>query len=35
MSESPHIHNVGMQNFQQVVLEGSMQTPVLEDSRPF
>ena len=31
MSESPHIHNVGMQNFQQVVLETSMQTPVLVD----
>ena len=31
MSESPYIHNVGMQNFQQVVLEKSMQKPVLVD----
>ena len=31
MSESPHIHNVGMQNFQQIVLEGSVSKPVLVD----
>ena len=31
MSESPYIHNVGMQNFQQLVLEKSMQKPVLVD----
>ncbi len=31
MSESPYIHNVGMQDFQQQVLEKSMQKPVLVD----
>ncbi len=31
MSESPYIHNVGMNNFQQLVLEKSMQKPVLVD----
>ncbi len=31
MSESPYIHNVDMQNFQQIVLEKSMQKPVLVD----
>ena len=31
MSESPYIHNVGMQNFQAEVLEKSMTTPVLVD----
>jgi len=31
MSESPYIHNVGMQNFQAVVLENSMKQPVLVD----
>jgi len=31
MSESPYIHNVGLQNFQQLVLEKSMQKPVLVD----
>jgi len=31
MSESPYIHNVGMQNFQQLVLEKSMTKPVLVD----
>lgn len=31
MSESPFIHNVGMQNFQQLVLEKSMAKPVLVD----
>ena len=31
MSESPYIHNVSMQNFQQLVLETSMQKPVLVD----
>lgn len=31
MSESPYIHNVGMQNFQQLVLEKSMAKPVLVD----
>ena len=31
MSESPYIHNVGMQNFQQLVLEKSVQKPVLVD----
>ena len=31
MSESPYIHNVDMNNFQQVVLEKSMEKPVLVD----
>jgi len=31
MSESPYIHNVGMQNFQAMVLENSMNQPVLVD----
>ncbi len=31
MSESPYIHNVGMQNFQQLVLEKSINKPVLVD----
>jgi putative thioredoxin len=31
MGESPYIHNVGMQNFQQLVLEKSINTPVLVD----
>jgi putative thioredoxin len=31
MSESPYIHNVGMQNFQNLVLEKSINTPVLVD----
>ncbi|MDH3386452.1 MAG: thioredoxin [Gammaproteobacteria bacterium] len=31
MSESPYIHNVGLQNFQQLVLEKSMTCPVLVD----
>ena len=31
MSESPHIHNVGMQNFQHQVLETSLTKPVLVD----
>jgi putative thioredoxin len=31
MSESPYIHNVGMQNFQQLVLEKSIHKPVLVD----
>ncbi len=31
MSESPNIHNVGMQNFQSLVLEKSMTKPVLVD----
>ena len=31
MSESPYIHNVGMQNFQQLVLEKSLKKPVLVD----
>ena len=31
MSESPHVHDVGLQNFQQVVLETSMEKPVLVD----
>ncbi|MGD2172127.1 MAG: thioredoxin [Gammaproteobacteria bacterium] len=31
MSESPYIHNVGMQNFQQLVLEKSIEKPVLVD----
>ena len=31
MSESPFIHNVGMNNFQQVVLEKSLEKPVLVD----
>ena len=31
MSESPYIHNVGMQNFQAMVLENSMKQPVLVD----
>ncbi|UCH38767.1 MAG: thioredoxin [Gammaproteobacteria bacterium] len=31
MSESPYIHNVGMNNFQQLVLEKSMEKPVLVD----
>ncbi|MDH3218580.1 MAG: thioredoxin [Gammaproteobacteria bacterium] len=31
MSESPYIHNVGLQNFQQLVLEKSMTHPVLVD----
>ena len=31
MSESPYIHNVGMNNFQQVVLENSINKPVLVD----
>ena len=31
MSESPYIHNVGMQNFQQLVLENSINKPVLVD----
>ena len=31
MSESPHIHNVGMQNFQQLVLQKSLDKPVLVD----
>lgn len=31
MSESPYIHNVGMQNFQQLVLEKSMAKPLLVD----
>ena len=31
MSESPYIHNVGMQNFQNLVLEKSMDKPVLVD----
>jgi len=31
MSESPYIHNVGMQNFQNLVLENSINKPVLVD----
>ena len=31
MSESPYIHNVGMNNFKQLVLEKSMSKPVLVD----
>ncbi len=31
MSESPYIHNVGMQEFQQLVLDNSFQQPVLVD----
>ena len=31
MSESPNIHNVGMQNFQNLVLEKSINKPVLVD----
>jgi len=31
MSESPYIHNVSMQNFQNLVLENSMNKPVLVD----
>jgi putative thioredoxin len=31
MSESPYIHNVGMQNFQNLVLEKSIDKPVLVD----
>ena len=31
MSESPFIHNVGMQNFQQMVLQKSLDKPVLVD----
>ena len=31
MSDSPYIHNVGMQNFQNLVLEKSMNKPVLVD----
>ncbi len=31
MSESPHIHNVGMQNFQQLVLDNSTNKPILVD----
>ncbi len=31
MSDSPYIHNVGMQNFQHVVLENSINKPVLVD----
>ena len=31
MGESPYIHNVGMQNFQHLVLEKSINTPVLVD----
>ncbi|MCP4386868.1 MAG: thioredoxin [Gammaproteobacteria bacterium] len=31
MSESPYIHNVSMQNFQQLVLEKSINKPVLVD----
>jgi len=31
MSESPYIHNVGMQNFQNLVLEKSLEKPVLVD----
>ena len=31
MSESPYIHNVGVNNFQQVVLETSINKPVLVD----
>jgi putative thioredoxin len=31
MSESPYIHNVGMNNFQQLVLEKSVNKPVLVD----
>ena len=31
MSESPYIHNVGMQNFQNLVLEKSINKPVLVD----
>jgi putative thioredoxin len=31
MSESPYIHNVGMQDFQQLVLEKSMEKPMLVD----
>lgn len=31
MSESPYIHNVGMNNFQQLVLEKSINKPVLVD----
>jgi putative thioredoxin len=31
MSESPYIHNVGMQNFQQLVLQKSLDKPVLVD----
>jgi putative thioredoxin len=31
MSESPYIHNVGMQNFQNLVLEKSIEKPVLVD----
>lgn len=31
MSESPYIHNVGMQDFQALVLENSMKQPVLVD----
>jgi putative thioredoxin len=31
MSESPYIHNVSMQNFQNLVLEKSINKPVLVD----
>ena len=31
MSDSPYIHNVGLQDFQSLVLENSMQQPVLVD----
>jgi len=31
MSESPYIHNVSMQNFQNLVLEKSLQKPILVD----
>ncbi|MCG6890525.1 MAG: co-chaperone YbbN, partial [Gammaproteobacteria bacterium] len=31
MSESPYIHNVSMQNFQNLVLEKSIDKPVLVD----
>jgi len=31
MSESPYIHNVGMQNFQNLVLEKSINKPILVD----
>lgn len=31
MSQSPYVIDVGLENFQQVVLEGSMQVPVLVD----
>ncbi len=31
MSESPYIHNVGMNNFQQIVLDKSIEKPVLVD----